>query len=57
MPRYEVVFCDGKSLVKDAPSGDEAKRQAKAERTRECPPDTPRSAPEVKVERVVPLDR
>jgi len=57
MPRYEVTFVDGKSVVKDAPDGTEAKRQAKAERTRECPPDTPRSAPEVKVARVTPLER
>lgn len=57
MPRYEVVFVDGKSLVKDTSNGDEAKRQAKAERMREMPPDTPRSAPEVKVARVTPVDR
>lgn len=57
MPRYEVFFGDGKSIVKDTGNGDEAKRAAKAERTRELPPDTPRSAPEVKVSRVVPLDR
>lgn len=57
MPRYEVTFVDGKSIVRDAAHGDQAKREAKAERRREVPDDTPRSAPEVKVAKVTPLDR
>lgn len=55
MPRFEIAFCDGKTVVKTTDTPDEAKTQAKAERTQQMPRDTPRSAPEVKVARVTRL--
>lgn len=56
MPRYEVTFLDGKSIVLERSNGDEAKRAAKVEKRRDVPPDTPESAPEVKVARVTPVN-
>lgn len=56
MPKYEVEFCDGKHIVKEANTAAEAKAQAKAERRHTLPPDTPRSAAEVKVARVVQIE-
>ena len=56
MPRYEIAFVDGKTVVKDGVNGDDAKRAAKKARSAELPEDTPKSAPEVKVARVTQLD-
>jgi hypothetical protein len=56
MPKYEVTFVDGKKVVKDAPDPGSAKERARADRRGQVPPDTPRSAPEVKIARVSQLD-
>ena len=56
MPTYEVEFCDGKRLVRSASTAAEAKASAKLERRAHVPPDTPRSAAEVKVARVHVLE-
>jgi len=55
MPKFEVAFVDGKKLVKDTNTADEAKAQAKQERRAPLPRDTPGSAPEVKVTSVTRL--
>lgn len=55
MPKFEVEFVDGKKLVKDRDTADQAKSEAKAERRMFVPRDTPNSAPEVKVARVTRL--
>ena len=56
MPNFEVVFCDGKRIVKSAETADRAKSVARAERRASMPHDTPRSAAEVKIARVAKLD-
>lgn len=55
MPNFAVVFVDGKTLVKNTDTADQAKAQARAERRQQVPPDTPRSAPEVKIASVTRL--
>ena len=55
MAKYEVEFCDGKKAVRATDTAAEAKASAKAERRAHLPPDTPRSAAEVKVARVTLL--
>ena len=52
MPKFEVLFVDGQTVVKDVDTADLAKAQARAERRGLVPPDTPASAPEVKIARV-----
>jgi len=56
MPKFEVEFRDGKKVVRDANTADDAKTQAKEERRRDLPRDTPASAAEVKVARVSKLE-
>ena len=56
MPKYDVEFCDGRHVVKTTNTAAEAKGQAKAQRRATLPPDTPRSAPEVKVARVTQVE-
>ena len=55
MPKFEVTFDDGQAVVLDAGTADEAKARARARRRATVPPDTPRSAPEVKIARVAKL--
>ena len=56
MPPFEVKFCDGKSVVIDTGTADDAKARARAQRRAGVPPDTPRSAPEVKIASVTNLE-
>lgn len=56
MAKFEIEFVDGKTIVKDANTADEAKSAAKHERRSPMPRDTPGSAPEVKVTRVIRLE-
>ena len=56
MPKYEVTFCDGGTVIKTKNTAAEAKASARAERRAKLPPDTPRSAAEVKVARVTQLE-
>jgi len=56
MPKFEVEFLDGKKFVVDASTADQAKAKTRADRSATVPPDTPASAPEVKIKRVTPLD-
>lgn len=56
MPKYDVAFCDDKVVTKEAPTADDAKRRAKLDRAVNLPPDTPKSAPEMKVARVTRVD-
>jgi hypothetical protein len=49
MPKFEVKFCDDKTVVLDVDTADVAKARARAQRRSTVPPDTPRSAPEVKI--------
>ena len=55
MPKFEIAFVDGKKLVKETSTADEAKAQAKQERRALLPRDTPGSAPEVKVTSITRL--
>jgi len=57
MPKFEIAFVDGKKIVKDAGTPDEAKAAAKQERRAPLPKDTPGSAPEVKVTSVTRLTK
>lgn len=56
MPKFEVQFVDGKTIVKDKDTADQAKAEAKAERRVGLPRDVPASAAEVKVARVTRLE-
>lgn len=56
MPQFEVEFVDGKKLVVDTATPEQAKAQTRNTRRGQLPPDTPRSAAEVKIKRVTPLD-
>lgn len=56
MPKFEVEFVDGRRVVKTTDTADTAKAQARAERRSTVPPDTPRSAAEVKIARVTKLE-
>lgn len=55
MPKFAIEFCDGRKIVKTTDTADQAKADAKAERRRSVPADTPASAPEVKVARITRL--
>lgn len=55
MPKFEVRFCDDKTIVVDKDTADAAKAVARAQRRAGVPPDTPRSAPEVKIASVTRL--
>lgn len=56
MPKFEVEFVDGRKIVKEKNTADEAKASAKHERRADMPRDTPASAPEVKVKRVTRVE-
>jgi len=56
MPKFEVEFRDGKKIVRDANTADDAKTAAKHERRQDVPRDTPASAAEVKVALVTRLE-
>lgn len=56
MPKFEVAFVDGKTVVKDKDTADQAKAEAKAERRAGLVRDVPASAAEVKVARVTRLE-
>jgi hypothetical protein len=56
MPNFEVTFCDGKTLVVNTATADQAKQRTRTIRRAQVPPDTPASAAEVKIARVTLLD-
>ena len=56
MSSFEVEFVDGKKVVVDVATADQAKATTRAQRRAQVPPDTPRGAAEVKIRRVTPLD-
>lgn len=55
MAKFEIQFVDGRKVVKEANTADEAKTMAKHEARAKLPRDTPGSAPEVKVTSVTRL--
>lgn len=56
MPKFEIEFRDGRKVVKEANTRDDAKVKAKTERRQELPRDTPNSAAEIMVKRIEQVD-